>query len=134
MNGHRRFLPDRFRPRAPHRRSRRRFVLPVALLVTGLLLAAAVEGAVGGGPRRRGRSGIGDGLPRGSGGTHGSQLELEWLHQVAAAWPAASEVRVHLELPGTVVVEIYPESIRGSVPVGNRVGTRWPRTAGSPAV
>jgi len=45
-------------------------------------------------------------------------LELEWLHQVAATWPAASEVRVHLELPGTVVVEIFPESPRGSVTVG----------------
>ena len=46
-------------------------------------------------------------------------LELEWLHQVAASWPVASEVRVHLELPGTVVVEIFPETARGSVPVGS---------------
>jgi len=45
-------------------------------------------------------------------------LKLGWLRQVAAAWPAASEVRVHLELPGTLVVEIFPESPRGSVPVG----------------
>jgi hypothetical protein len=46
-------------------------------------------------------------------------LDLDWLHRVAATWPAASEVRVRLELPGTVIVEIFPEPSRGSVAVGN---------------
>jgi hypothetical protein len=45
-------------------------------------------------------------------------LNLDWLRQIAATWPAASEVRVQLDLPGTVVVEIFPETPRGSVPVG----------------
>ncbi len=45
-------------------------------------------------------------------------LGLDWLRQIAATWPAASEVRVHLELPGTVVVEIFPQTPRGSIPVG----------------
>jgi hypothetical protein len=45
-------------------------------------------------------------------------LQLDWLRQIAATWPAASEVRVHLDLPGTIVVEIFPEIPRGSVPVG----------------
>jgi hypothetical protein len=46
-------------------------------------------------------------------------LELDWLHDVAATWPSAADVQVHLELPGTVVVEIYPEAARGSVAVGS---------------
>lgn len=46
-------------------------------------------------------------------------LELDWLHDVAATWPSASDVQVHLELPGKVVVEIYPETARGSVAVGS---------------
>lgn len=46
-------------------------------------------------------------------------LDLEWLHAVAATWPAASEVRVNLDLPGTIVIEIFPESARGSVGVGS---------------
>ena len=46
-------------------------------------------------------------------------LGLDWLHQIAATWPSASEVRIHLELPGTIVVEIFPEPPRGSVPVGS---------------
>jgi hypothetical protein len=45
-------------------------------------------------------------------------LELDWLHAVAATWPAASEVRVDLSLPGTMVIEIYPESPKGSVAIG----------------
>jgi hypothetical protein len=46
-------------------------------------------------------------------------LELDWLHDVAATWPSAADVQVHLELPGTLVVEIYPETARGSVAVGS---------------
>ena len=36
---HRRFLPDRFRPRTPMRRSRRRYFLAAAVLTLGLLAA-----------------------------------------------------------------------------------------------
>lgn len=115
----RRFLPDRFRPRATYRRPRRRVYLPVAVVLLALLLAPlwtvrSVE--------IRG----GDVVPEAVTASLESlvghlipPLELEWLHQVAASWPVASEVRVHLELPGTVVVEIFPETARGSVPVGS---------------
>jgi hypothetical protein len=120
MNAHGRFLPDQFRPRAPRRRSRRRFLLPAVIVIGGLLLlplwtVQSVE--------IRGGDVVPESVTASLEGLVGHLvplLELEWLHQVAAAWPAASEVRVHLELPGTVVVEIFPESARGSVPVGNR--------------
>lgn len=116
---HRRFLPDRFRPRVPRRRSRRRFVLPAALLVGSLMLlplwtvqSVEVHG--------------GDVVPASVTdsledlvGHMVPLLELEWLRQVAGAWPAATEVRVHLTLPGTVVVEVFPEPTRGSVAVGS---------------
>ncbi len=116
---HRRFLPDRLRPRAPRRRSGRRFLLPAVVLILGVLLlplwkvkSVEVRG--------------GDVVPEsvtvsleGLVGHMVPMLELGWLHQVAAAWPAASEVRVRLELPGTVVVEIFPESLRGSVALGS---------------
>ncbi len=120
MNGHRRFLPDRFRPRAPRRRSRRRFVLPAAVLIAGLMVAPlwTVQSV-----EVRGGDVVPESVTVSLEGLVGHmvpQLELDWLHQVAAAWPAAAEVRVQLKLPGTVVVEIFPESIRGSVPVGQR--------------
>lgn len=115
---HRRFLPDQFRPRTPRRRSRRRYFFAAAGLTVGLLLAplwkvqsVEIHG--------------GDALPDSVTASLESLvghmvpiLGLDWLHQVAATWPAASEVRVHLELPGTIVVEIFPEPPRGSVPVG----------------
>jgi len=115
---HRRFLPDRLRPRAPRRRSRRRYLLPIAVLIVGLLLfplwtVKSVE--------VRGGEVVPESVTVSLDGLVGHMvpiLELGWLRQIAAAWPAASEVRVHLELPGTVVVEIFPESTRGSVPVG----------------
>jgi hypothetical protein len=116
---HRRFLPDRFRPRTPRQRSRRRLFLPMVALTLGLLLAPlwkvqSVE--VHGGDV------VPDSVAASLEGLVGHMvptLRLDWLHQVAATWPAASEVRVHLELPGTVVVEIFPETPRGSVPVGS---------------
>ena len=115
---HRRFLPDRLRPRAPHHRSRRRFLLPAVVVIAGLLLVPlwtvqSVE-VYGGEVIPQAATASLDGLV----GHLVPTLELEWLHQLAAVWPAAKEVRVHLELPGTVVVEIFPEPIRGSAPVG----------------
>ncbi|MEE4272444.1 MAG: hypothetical protein V2I67_12265 [Thermoanaerobaculales bacterium] len=113
------FLPDGFRPRQPRRRSRRRWILP-ALGVAALLLAVPmwtvqsveIRGAeVVPAPVSRSFEGlVGHMIPL---------LELEWLHQLAAVWPQVSEVRVSLDLPGTVVVEIFPETVRGSVAVGS---------------
>jgi hypothetical protein len=45
-------------------------------------------------------------------------LDLDWPRQVAENWPSTAEVRVRLDLPGTLVVEIFPETIRGSMAVG----------------
>jgi len=120
MNVHRRFLPDRFRPRAPRRPSRRRFLLPAVILTGGLLLlplwtVQRVE--------IRGCEVVPESVTASLNGLVGHVvplLDLEWLHQVGAAWPAAAEVRVQLELPGTMVVEIFPETICGSAPVGQR--------------
>ena len=116
---HRRFLPDRLRPRAPRRPSRRRVLIPVAVVVVGMLVVPlwtvrSVE--------VRGGEVVPESVTSSLEGLVGHLvpfLELEWLHQVAAAWPAASEVRVHLELPGALVVEIFPEPVRGSAPVGD---------------
>jgi hypothetical protein len=120
MTVHRRFLPDRFRPRAPRRRSRRRFVLPAVVLTCGLLLLPLwtlqrVE--------IRGGEVVPESVTTSLNGLVGyvvPLLDLAWLHQVAATWPAAAEVRVQLELPGTLIVEIFPETICGSVPIGRR--------------
>lgn len=115
---HRRFLPDRLRPRTPHRRRRRQFVLPMVAVVIVLLLlplwtvrSVEIHGAevVPASVTASFEGLVGHLVPT---------LELEWLHQIAAVWPAASGVRVHVELPGTVVVEIFPESPRGSAAVG----------------
>lgn len=116
---HRRFLPDRLRPRTPHRRRRRHFILPMIVVVILLLLlplwtVRSVE--------IHGAEVVPESVTASFEGLVGHlipALELEWLHQVAAVWPAASEVRVHLELPGTVVVEVFPESARGSAAVGS---------------
>jgi hypothetical protein len=46
-------------------------------------------------------------------------LDLDWLHGVAAVRPEVSDVQVRLDLPGTIVVAIYPEQMRGSMAVGS---------------
>lgn len=112
------FLPDDFRPRTPHRRSRRRWILPMIAAVSLLLVAPlwTVESV-----EIRGAEVVPDAVSRSFEGLAGHMvplLELDWLHQLAAVWPQASEVRVSLDLPGTLVVEIYPETARGSVTVG----------------
>ena len=115
---HRRFLPDRFRPRTPRRRSRRRYFFAAAGLTLGLLLAPLwqVQSVdVHGGDV------VPDSVTASLEGLVGHMvpiLGLDCLRQIAATWPAVSEVGVHLELPGTIVVEIFRKTPRGSVPVG----------------
>jgi hypothetical protein len=115
---HRHFLPDRFRPRAPHRRSRLRYLPPALLVTVGLLLLPAwtVRSVEVDGDEVVPAS-VKDGL-EGLVGHMVPLLELDWLHRVAAAWPAAAEVRVSLELPGTVKVRIFAEPVRGTTQVG----------------
>ncbi len=115
---HRRFLPDRFRPRTPRRRSYRQYLITAAALTLCLLLAPLwkVESV-----EVHGGEVVPDSVTASLEGLVGHMvplLGLDWLRQIAATWPAASEVRVHLELPGTIVVEIFPETPRGSIPVG----------------
>ena len=118
-NVRRHFLPERLRPRVPRRRSRRRWMLPVVVAVGALFVlpmwtvrSVEIRGrdVVPGAVTTSLESLVGHLVPL---------LDLDWLHDVAAAWPSASDVQVHLELPGTVVVEIYPEAARGSVAVGS---------------
>lgn len=115
---HHRFLPDRLRPRAPRRRSRRRFFLPAlaAALVLVLMPTWKVQSVVVSGADVVPES-VSDSL-EGLAGHCVWLLDLEWSRMVAATWPAADEVRVRLDLPGTLVVEIIPEPVRGSVAVG----------------
>ncbi|MCU0302623.1 MAG: hypothetical protein MUC56_00975 [Thermoanaerobaculales bacterium] len=122
----RRFLPDRFRPRTPRRRSRRGLALSLAAVAVGLIVlplwtvtSVEVHG--------------GDVVPPAVTTSLEEQvghlvplLDLGWLHQVAATWPAASEVRVRLDLPGTVVVEVFATPDRGSM----RIGGGWHAVAG----
>jgi len=103
------------------RRSRRRFVLPVLVMV-GVLLVLPMWSVRS--VEVRGSDVVPESVTTSLDGLVGHMvplLDLDWLHAVAAAWPAASDVRVHLDLPGRVVVEIYPETPRGSV----AVGTGW---------
>lgn len=119
MSGVRRhFLPERLRPRVPLRRSRRRFLLPV-LVIVGVLLVLPMWSVRS--VEILGSNVVPASVTTSLDGLVGHMvplLDLDWLHEVAAAWPSASDVRVHLELPGKVVVEIYPETPRGSVAVG----------------
>lgn len=114
----RRFLPDRFRPRTPRRRRRGPTMLPLLVLAAGLL---AVPSWTVRSVEVRGAELVPAAVDESLHGLTGHlvpTLDLGWLHRVAESWPAAHEVRVRLELPGTVVVEIFPEPVRGSAPVG----------------
>jgi len=115
----RHFLPERFRPRTPLRRSRRWWVLPVVAAVTVVLMlplwtVTTVEVRGGDTVPAAVTASLEDLV-----GHMVPLLDLDWLHSVAATWPSASEVRVNLDLPGTIVVDIFPESSRGSVGMGS---------------
>lgn len=115
----RHFLPDRFRPRTTRRRSQHRYILPVVLATAVLLVLPLWKvDAV----RIHGSEVVPATVTTSLEGLVGHLvplLELEWLHRVAATWPAAAEVRVRLDLPGTLVIEIFPETPRGSVGIGS---------------
>jgi hypothetical protein len=116
---HRRFLPDRLRPRAQRQRSRHRLLLAMAVAVALMLLLASgweiqtveVIGAdvVPASVLDSFHGLVGHAVPF---------LDLEWARRLAATWPAAGEIQLRLELPGTLIVEIFPEAVRGSVAMG----------------
>ncbi len=101
----RHFLPDRFRPRMSRRRSRRGWAVPVivgvaVMLVLPLWTVTTVE--------VRGGDTVPESVKASLEGLVGHMvplLDLEWLHAVAGDWPAASEVRVNLDLPGQLLCQ-----------------------------
>ncbi len=116
-----RFLPERLRPRTRRRQSRPGVLAPATLGVLVLVLlplwsvhSVEVTGAEVVPPQ------VLTSLEALSGHSM-LLLDLDWVRMVAATWPAAGEVRVRLELPGTIVMEVFPETARGSV----RIGAGW---------
>lgn len=113
------FLPERLRPRAPRRRSRRSFLLvgllPATLALTPLWRVQAVD-----------LSGSGE-LPvevtaqlEGLVGRPTLAVSPAWVRRQLEVWPEVSAVEVQLELPGTLRITARPAEPAGSVPVGSR--------------
>ena len=116
-----RFLPDRLRPRAPRRRSRRRLLAPVAAALLAAAAALTVSRWQIASVEITGAEAVPASVVGSFEGLVGHAvwlLDLEWARRLAATWPAAGEVRVGLELPGTLTVEIAPQAAKGSAPVG----------------
>ncbi len=115
-----RFLPDRLRPQATRRRSRRGLmmlsVVPVMLLALPQWRISDVQV---------------DGCPKLPASTVRSlhelvgqptlDLDLEAVRDRVEVWPGVGDVQVELELPGTLVVRAEAAPVRGSV----RVGRSW---------
>ncbi|HSN54888.1 MAG TPA: hypothetical protein VLT32_09455 [Candidatus Sulfomarinibacteraceae bacterium] len=115
------FLPDRLRPRAPRRRSRRRLVAPAAAVLVVAAAALTVSRWQIASVEITGADAVPGSVAASFEDLVGHAvllLDLDWARRLAATWPAAGEVRVRLELPGTLVVEIAPQAARGSAPVG----------------
>ncbi len=114
------FLPDRLRPVAPARRSRRGFVafsvVPLMLLALPMWRVSEVE--VDGCPK----------LPVAAiqsleeiVGQPALALDLEGIRESVEMWPGVGAVQVVFELPGTLRIRAAAAEIRGSV----RVGRSW---------
>lgn len=115
-----RFLPERLRPPALGRRSRRGLVLAsvVPMMLFALPLWRVGEVRVDGCSK----------LPAAAVdslysmvGQPALGLDLEKIRDSVKVWPGIGEVRVELELPGTVSVRAEEELVLGSV----RVGRGW---------
>lgn len=114
------FLPDRLRPAAPGRRSRRGFVVlsvvPAILLVLPMWRVNEVE--VNGCPE----------LPVAAVqslaamvGQPALGLDLQGIRDAVEVWPGVGEVQVDLVLPGTLRVRAAAAEAGGSV----RLGRSW---------
>ena len=113
------FLPDRFRPRSPKRRTRRTMflivLLPVSLAATPWWRVQAVDlsGCVG--------------LPgevvtqlHGLVGRPALLVGPQRVRRQLEVWPEVAAVEIRLELPGTLRVTAQKTDSMGCVPVGRR--------------
>ncbi|MFV2071701.1 MAG: cell division protein FtsQ/DivIB [Thermoanaerobaculales bacterium] len=115
-----RFLPDRLRPRRPHRAPRRRLVLMTVIpaLVLVLPMWRVGEVRVEGCPK----------LPAVAVrslnelvGQPALALDLEGIRDSVELWPVVGDVDVRFQLPGTLLVRVAAAEVLGSV----RVGRGW---------
>ncbi len=111
------FLPDRLRPRAQRKRSRKPLlllvVLPLALFVVPMWRVQAVDVS--------GCSGLPPELMVSLDDLVGRPtlaVSPQWVRHQLEAWPAVSAVEVRLELPGTLHISAAHVTAHGSVPVG----------------
>jgi hypothetical protein len=114
------FLPDRLRPRAPRKRSRKPVllmaVLPLTLVVLPMWRVQAVDVS--------GCSGLPSELMVSLDDLVGRPtlaVSPQWVRHQLEAWPAVSAVEVRLDLPGTLRISATHAKAHGSVPVG----TKW---------
>ena len=112
------FLPDRLRPRAPRKRSRKPLLLVVVLSLTLVAIpmwrvqAVDVSGCLGLPPQLM--TSLDDLVGRPT-----LAVSPQWVRHQLEAWPAVSAVEVRLELPGTLRISATHAEPHGSVPVGN---------------
>jgi hypothetical protein len=111
------FLPDRFRPRPPHRRSSRPWVALVTLAAIPLVIpwwrVQAIE--VNGFP------GLPDTVTRSLEDLVGGfplLVDPQWVRQQVEVWPVVETVDVRLELPGTLTVSATQVTPEGCLSVG----------------
>ncbi len=113
-----RFLPEHLRPRERRRRPRRGVIAPATLVAVTLVLLplwtvqrVEVSGTEVVPPEVTTslKSLVGHSV---------LLLDLDWVRRLAAGWPAAGAVQVRLDLPGSLVVEIFPQSVLGSMQIG----------------
>jgi len=114
------FLPDRLRPRAPRKRSRKPLllmaVLPLTLIVVPMWRVQAVDVSGCSGLPPELMTSLDDLVGRPT-----LAVSPQWVRRQLEAWPAVSAVEVQLELPGTLRISAAHAPAHGSVPVG----TRW---------
>ncbi|NOZ77882.1 MAG: hypothetical protein GXP48_01635 [Acidobacteria bacterium] len=116
-------FPDRLRI-VTRRRGRRRW----AALLGGSLLAVIITVLLPLWQVTSVKTALGPGVPGAAArslahlrGTPVVLLSLGWVRRLVQVWPAAGDVEVRLQMPGTLLVRSTPAGIAGSV----RIGGRW---------
>lgn len=111
------FLPDRLRPHAPRRASRRPFLVvvlvPTALVLVPLWRVHAVDVSGCAGVPEVVRASIEE-----LQGRPAVLVSPQWVRQQLEAWPEVATVEVRLELPSTLKVSAERTVPQGSVAVG----------------
>ena len=111
------FLPDRFRPRPPRRRSRRPWLMLLALAALPITIpwwrvqAIEVHGFPGlPAPVTRSLQDLVGGFPL--------LVDPQWVRQQVEVWPVVESVDVRLQLPGTLAVSATRVLPEGCLQVG----------------